>query len=146
MNRRTDWAELLMLAVFFVGVNLLGSISWGQEEAKIEAVKEFYPQWSKMSAVEKNATYLELYPGTIYYVVSTLEVYDICKKELQWNVTPAETSPVDKRVMWGLKDYTPLTEEQRDFLLKNVGTELILLTDVEIWKVKNGWITEETKE
>jgi len=145
MNRRTDRAELLVLAVFFVGVNLLGSISWGQEEAKIEAVKEFYPQWSKMSAVEKNATYLELYPGTIYYVVSSVEVYNVCNKELQWNVTLTEASPVDKQVLWTLKDYTPFTAEQRGFL-KNEGTELILLTDVKAWKVNNGWTKEEKEE
>ena len=100
---------------------------------------EFAPGWNRMTATEKSEVYLERYPGLIYYVVSTQEVYERCNKELQWNVTPAEVSPTgDKRVMWTLTAYTPFLGEQRDLLLK-AKCELILLTDVETWKIKNGW-------
>jgi hypothetical protein len=145
MSRRYIVA-VVATALFALGA--LIALMWTSSPLRAQEVakKECYPQWSKMTAVDQNKIYLELYPGTIYYVVSTVEVYDICNKELQWNVTPAEASPVDKRVMWTLQDYTPLTAEQRGFLLKNEGTELILLTSVEIWKVKNGWTKEGVKE
>ena len=107
---------------------------------------EFYPGLKTMTAVEKSELYLELYPGTIYYVVSSVEVYDICEKELRWSVTQPEASPVDKRVLWTLQDFTPFSKDQREFLAKERETELILLTDVESWKMKNGWTKEEKEE
>lgn len=138
----------ILTALFALGA--LVSLTWMSSPLRAQEDLKFDAATREIKAIELKARVdrsiemdKEVHPpGVFHIVVSPIEVFEVCKKELQWDMwgEPGTSSnPKEKRVMWTLKWDQPFSNEQLNYLAKQENTELILNCEIQIWLDKSQW-------